>query len=964
MTQTNADKLLLSSEERASISKYANDLLDVYKVKRSAEELVDPSLKDKPISVAGRLITTAKESRYDISSYDPASYFLDGYYTSDIIKFFIDKDIVPATVFKEFAKVSEETGAWKIEKPDKVRKTIGLGTTYGQQLLFISMIQSRVIVLWMNEFFIQSGSIRKRLTKNSLTGHLVDRLNSTGYSQKVLASAVDEIEFLLNSLLATSDLENETLTMSVPKNWTPSTYQFNNGLLVFNQNHPERSEFRSDMLDYRFAYQRINEKFESREGAYKLIDDAINALSSRTNDLVPDERVKRAHIFNWSLDALQDLTLPGRSACIFMVSPRNLNGGTGKSFMYRLIQQSLNKSVKISSYIEAKEQQKNHRSDLMEKIVGGLGFNADEEQNFNDQALKDKYQFNDVSNKPLFYAPLGSNGSHHRLLGVHRSATNDLCWSWVNPDDSSIFRRFWEDTYPAQVSSVESNPLGTMAVKALDTALNNGVVTQMDLLNYLYVNILMNGFTRKDYDFDWERGQEILTRIGDGEIYFDTTVSNTELGSLMDTYFNTNSIRFDKLLGGIPSLGMRSLQNQVGDEFLGSAGRYIVIDTKARADINEEVRRRNLLPTRRSGYGVNAIMRWALEESDFGYMEIRNTSTHKAYLVKLDSELPEPTEAPISRSEVLEKAKEEYVQPEVKTPEPVSDELTEPITNEVVSDYEMKLTKLPTIYDNYNVNETYVTDVDGLVGKDVPKDKQEIILVNDRFDRKDHSGTSNMLFLDFDDIADWDLFNTMMDACDNKTIVQESASSSAEKRKAHVFVPLANPVNAGQYSVLQQHFVNQYNIPAELDMNQRGFKGVFYLSPKQPVERGNFVWNNPVPHVNVIETSKGSNAQSAKSTYDGPVISHIASWQLGLADSKASQWYNAFITSPDLNEYAGSRNSALTIIAKDICGLFNMGKMTEQVLNEIVENLTNKLEDDRCVDSLTEFEGMIERFLA
>lgn len=280
-------------------------------------------------------------------------------------------------------------------------------------------------------------------------------------------------------------------------------------------------------------------------------------------------------------------------------------------------------------------------------------------------------------------------------------------------------------------------------------------------------------------------------------------------------------------------------------------------------------------------------------------------------------------------------------------------------------DFEMKLTKLPSIYDNYNTMDTYVYSASDLVGKDVEKAKQEIVLVNDRFDRKDHSGTSNVLFLDFDDIVDWTEFYTMTSLAGVNVILQESASSTEEHRKAHVFVPLAHPITADQYPVVQQAFINEFGIPAELDTNQRGFKGVFYLSPKEPVEFGGGIWNNPQPIVEAnISRSKSSNSQAAKSTYDGPKISHIASWSLGLSDSKPSQWYLALTTCKDMNEYDGQRNTALTVIAKDICGLLNMDKMTESVFNEIVENLTIKMEEDGCGESLVEFSNMIERFMA
>ncbi len=962
-----ANEVLLTSQERMEINEYCDALLEVYQVTRTAQVLVSPELANEDEAVTARLIRAVKDCKYNISNYDPTSHFVTSYHSSDITQFFIDKNIISHATIRKFAKQSEETQRWSIEKEEEVAKRVGITTTLGQQILFMSMIQSRVFVLWMNEFFIQNGSTRSRVTDGSLEGHLSQRYSSTGANAKAYEAATNTVMHHLKSLIATADLENMTLNMSVPKGWTPSTYQFNNGLLTFDPHNPELTNFDENTLDYRFAYQRVNDKFEAREKQYSLIDNAINAISSRTNDLVPDDKVKRAHIFNWSLDALQDLTLPGRSACVFLVSPRNLNGGTGKSFMYRLIKMSLNKSVKISSYLDAVEQQRNHRSDLMQTIVGSLGFNSDEEQNFNEQALKDKFQFNDVSNKSLYYAPLGTNGSHHRFLGVHRSATNDLCWDWVSGDDTSILRRFWEDTYPAQVSSVEQNPEGTNAVKTLDEALTKGMVKQSDLLYYLYLHVTMfYGFTRNDYNFQWNSGEEILTPIGKGEIYFDSSVSESSLASIVDQIFLKESIYFDKLLGGIPNMGMRSFQNQgISDELFGEPGRYLPITNTVRSEFLETAKRRNLVMKNVRQYSANKIVDVALENSEIDYIFVRNTANKRNYLIQMSNEVS--PEAPTDRSKALEQAKEEYVQADVKVAETAKYEPETVSEDKIVADvdFEMKLTKLPSIYDNYNTMDTYVYSASDLVGKDVEKAKQEIVLVNDRFDRKDHSGTSNVLFLDFDDIADWTEFYTMISLAGVNVILQESASSTEEHRKAHVFVPLAHPITADQYPVVQQAFINEFGIPAELDTNQRGFKGVFYLSPKEPVEFGGGIWNNPQPIVEAnISRSKSSNSQAAKSTYDGPKISHIASWSLGLSDSKPSQWYLALTTCKDMNEYDGQRNTALTVIAKDICGLLNMDKMTESVFNEIVENLTIKMENDGCTESLIEFQDMLERFMA
>lgn len=960
-----AEDVLLTSQQKADINEYCDDLLEVYQVTRTAQILVSPELAEEDEAVTARLIRAVKVCKFNLTNYDPTSHFITSYYSSDIIQFFIDNNIVSEATIRKFAKKSEETGKWNIEKEDEVSKRVGITTILGQQILFMSMIQSRVFVLWMNEFFIQNGSTRSRLTDGSLEGHLSQRYSSTGANGKAYESATNTVMHHLNSLIPTADLENMTLAMSVPKGWTPSTYQFNNGLLTFDQQHPERTMFDENMLDYRFAYQRVNDIFEPRDKQFALIDNAINAISSRTNDLVPDPKVKRAHIFNWSLDALQDLTLPGRSACVFLVSPRNLNGGTGKSFMYRLIKLSLNKSVKISSYLDAVEQQRNHRSDLMQTIVGSLGFNSDEEQNFNEQALKDKFQFNDVSNKSLYYAPLGTNGSHHRFLGVHRSATNDLCWDWVNENDTSILRRFWEDTYPAQVSSIEQNPEGTSAVKELDEALTKGLVKQSDLLYYLYLQIVMNGFSRDDYNFQWDSGKEILTPIGKGEIYFDSSVSEANLAGIIDQIFYKQSVHFDELLGGIPNMGMRSFQNQgIADELFGESGMHLAITNEVRLEFLDSAKKRNLVMNNTRQYSANKIVDVALESSKHNYLFVRNSANKRNYLVRLDSDYPD---APTDRSKALEQAKEEYVEVTPETPVATDGATEDTYIDEVISnttEFDMKLTKLPSIYDNYNAKETYVTTAQDLVGANVPKEKQEIVLVNDRFDRKDHSGTSNVLFLDFDDIADWDNFNKVMDETPVRTIVQESATSSEAKRKAHVFVPMEHPITADQYPIVQAKFINEFSIPAELDLNQRGFKGVFYLSHHEPVERGIMIWNNPEP---IVEASsfapKRRNGQSATSTYDGPQIAHIASF-MTMSESKAVQWYMALTKCEDMNAYDGQRNNALTIIAKDICGLLNMGKMTEKVFNQIVEELTVKMENDKCNDSLVEFEEMLERFMA
>ncbi|ARM65775.1 hypothetical protein LW33_001 [Lactococcus phage LW33] len=806
-----ANEVLLTSQERMDINEYCDALLEVYQVTRTAQILVSPELANEDEAVTARLIRAVKDCKYNISNYDPTSHFVTSYHSSDITQFFIDKNIISHATIRKFAKQSEETQRWSIEKEEEVAKRVGITTTLGQQILFMSMIQSRVFVLWMNEFFIQNGSTRSRVTDGSLEGHLSQRYSSTGANAKAYEAATNTVMHHLKSLIATADLENMTLNMSVPKGWTPSTYQFNNGLLTFDPHNPELTNFDENVLDYRFAYQRVNDKFEAREKQYALIDNAINAISSRTNDLVPDDKVKRAHIFNWSLDALQDLTLPGRSACVFLVSPRNLNGGTGKSFMYRLIKMSLNKSVKISSYLDAVEQQRNHRSDLMQTIVGSLGFNSDEEQNFNEQALKDKFQFNDVSNKSLYYAPLGTNGSHHRFLGVHRSATNDLCWDWVSGEDTSILRRFWEDTYPAQVSSVEQNPEGTNAVKTLDEALTKGMVKQSDLLYYLYLHVTMfYGFTRNDYNFQWNSGEEILTPIGKGEIYFDSSISEESLAAIIDQMFFSQSVHFDKLLGGIPNMGIRSFQNQgVPDELFGEAGRYLPINNTVRSEFLETAKKRNLILSNVRKFSTSHIIDIALENSKIEYIYVRNSANKRNYLVQMLGNAPE---APTERSKALEQAKEEYVQTDVKVAETAKYESETVSEEKVVTDidFEMKLTKLPSIYDNYNTMDTYVYSASDLVGKDVEKAKQEIVLVNDRFDRKDHSGTSNVLFLDFDDIADWTEFYTMTSLAGVNVILQESASSTEEHRKAHVFVPLAHPITADQYPVVQQAFINEF----------------------------------------------------------------------------------------------------------------------------------------------------------
>lgn len=956
-----ASDVLLTSQQRADINMYCDDLLEVYSVTRSAEILINPELADQPDPVSSKLIKAVKDCKFDIMNYDPTSHFVSSYYASEIIEFFIRHYVVPESVIRKFAKKSEETGKWMVEKEDQMRKEVGLSTTLGQQILFMSMIQSRVFVLWMNEYFIQSGSIRSRLTSQSLIDHISTRYTTTGVSSRTYEASANTIAHQLKALLSKADLEKQTLRMAVPKGWTPSTYQFNNGLLTFDQQIPQLSNFDENTLDYRFAYQRVNATFEARPSQQQLIDNAINAISSRTNDLISDEKTKKAHIFNWSLDALQDLHLPGRSACVFMISARNTNGGTGKSFMYSIIQNSLNKSIKIGSYQDAVEQQRNHRSNLMEQVVGSLGFNADEELVITQQSLQDKYQFNDLSNKSLYYAPLGTNGSHHRLLGVHRSATNCVDWGWVDETDTAVIRRFWEDTYPANVASMELNPLGTGAVKDFDDAMKKGIVTQTDLLYYLFEKVMSYGFNRNDYNFEWESGQEILTRIGQGEIRFDDTVSDNALASIVDDLYNKNRTAFTELLGGIPNIGQRSLENQGFDKELhGSAGTYLELSQHIRTEFGNIAKQHNLINKATKSLSANKIIDIALDFSDKDYLTLRNSTSHKQYLIILTDETPE---APTDRSKALEQAKEEYVEVTPETPVATTEDTTEqPISNTI--DFDMKLTKLPSIYDNYNAKETYATTAQDLVGVNVPKDKQEIVLVNDRFDRKDHSGTSNVLFLDFDDIVDWDKFNQAMDETPVKTIVQESASSSEAKRKAHVFVPLEHPLTADQYPIVQAKFISEFGIPAELDLNQRGFKGVFYLSHHEPVERGILVWNNPEPIVEVSSFApKTRNGQSATSTYDGPQITHIASF-MTMSESKAVQWYMALTKCEDMNAYDGQRNNALTIIAKDICGLLNIGKMTEKVFNQIVEELSVKMENDNCNDSLVEFEEMLERFMA